>query len=840
LNSLEINMLILCYLLRMIFLRNTFLFFLLLFSFVGRAQKSYHFEIVVADSLSNEGIEGVVLSSNSVSLNVITDKTGKTSFDLTTNKEKIDLQLSLIGYRNRKLNVDLSNSFISLNVGLTKVIKMLAPAVIEDKEARRNNMTRLDPKLSLVLPTTGGVESLLKSLPGVSSNNELSSQYNVRGGNFDENLIYVNDIEIYRPFLVRSGQQEGLSFINPDLVGSLQFSAGGFEAKYGDKLSSVLDINYRRPTGREASFTATLLGSTAHFGGRSKDARWSHITGLRYRTNRYVLGSLDTKGDYKPLFVDAQSYINFDLSTTWSFSFLGNIAYNRYQFNPSDRETSFGTIQVAKKIYIDFEGQEKNEYSTFLGAATATNRPTDKLTLKYILSGFRSAEIERNNVEGFYNIYDVNNDLGSDSLGDTTNLTGIGHFINHSRNRLLATVISAEHKGIYENIRWGAKVQHEAINDVLNEWTLQDSAGYALPYSESEINLQNVIKQKIDIQSFRMSGYAQNTWVWEGKKEYSLTAGVRGNYWTLNKQFIASPRVNFTIKPDWERNFLFRFASGVYQQAPFYRELRDLQGTLNTGNKAQSSIQAIAGSDYQFSAWNRPFKFTTEIYYKYLYNLIPYTVDNVRIRYYANQRATGYATGIDLKLNGEIVKGAESWVSVSVMKTAEDIQGDKVKRSYDAKGNEVINGSKDVITTTTTNVGYIPRPTDQRVNFSLFFQDYVPKFPTFKVHINLLFGSGFPYGPNIYKRSADTLRIPPYRRVDMGFSKQLIGEGMKKNRPKMFKSIKSAWISLEVFNLLAIQNTISYLWVKDYANITYPIPNYLTNRQINLKLHIDF
>jgi hypothetical protein len=796
--------------------------------------------LLVSDSLSNEGVEGVVISSNAIYINAITDKNGKAVLDINTEKSKIDLQLSFIGYRNRKLNLDLDKSVIIKNLTITKVIKMLAPAVIEDKEARRSNMTRLDPKLSLVLPTTGGVEALLKSLPGVSSNNELSSQYNVRGGNFDENLIYVNDIEIYRPFLVRSGQQEGLSFINPDLVGSLQFSAGGFEAKYGDKLSSVLDINYRRPTGKEASFTATLLGSTAHFGGRSKDARWSYITGARYRTNKYVLGSLDTKGDYRPLFVDAQTYINFDLSTKWSFSFLGNIAYNRYQFTPSDRETSFGTIQVAKKIYIDFEGQEKNEYTTFLGAATATNRPNDKFTLKYIVSGFRSTEIERNNVEGFYNIYDVNNDLGSDSLGDTTNLTGIGHFINHSRNRLLATVLNVEHKGVYENIRWGAKLQHEAINDVLNEWTLQDSAGYTLPYSESDINLQNVIKQKIDIQSFRMTGYSQNTWVWEGKKEYSLTAGVRGNYWTMNKQFIASPRLNFTIKPDWKRNFLFRVATGMYQQSPFYRELRDFTGKLYTGNKAQSSLQIIAGSDYQFSAWNRPFKFTSELYYKYLYNLIPYTVDNVRIRYYANQRAVGYATGIDLKLNGEIVKGAESWVSMSVMKTAEDIKGDKVTRSYDAEGNEVPNGSKYVSKTTTTNVGYIPRPTDQRVNFSLFFQDYVPKFPTFKVHINLLFGSGFPYGPNTYKRVADTLRIPPYRRVDMGFSKQLIGEGMKKNRPKIFKSIKSAWISLEVFNLLAIQNTISYLWVKDYSNITYPIPNYLTNRQVNLKLHIDF
>jgi hypothetical protein len=819
-------------------------YLLLLFSFLlsvsAYAQTQNKVLFVLSDSLTNENIDGVVITCKTNGATAITDASGKAQFLLNSNIAKAEFYFAVLGYKEQNLVVNISSSETTIKTKLARKIKMIDAVQIEDKEARRSNMIRLDSKLTVVLPATGGVESLLKTLPGVSSNNEMSSQYNVRGGNYDENLIYVNDIEIYRPFLVRSGQQEGLSFINSDMVSGLQFSAGGFEARYGDKLSSVLDITYRKPRGFEASATTTLLGSTAHIGGRSKDARFTYITGVRYRTNRYVLGSLDTRGDYRPLFVDGQCYLNFDATPEWSFSFLGNTAYNRYLFSPSDRETSFGTIQIAKKIFIKFDGQEKNEYETYMGAATAVNKPNDKLTLKYIVSAFRSFEVERQNVQGRYNIYDVNNDLGSDSLGDTTNLTGIGRFLNHSRNRLTATVLNVEHKGTYEKIKWGAKLQNEQINDVISEWTLQDSSGYSLPYSEQEINLINVIKQKININSYRAQGYVQNSWLWEGNTEYSLTTGLRGNYWSLNNQFVVSPRASFSIKPNWEKDMLFRVASGLYQQPPFYRELRDFTGTVYTKNKAQSSAHFVAGSDYNFTAWNRPFKFTTELYFKYLYNLIPYTIDNVRIRYYANQRANGYATGIDLKLNGEIVKGAESWVSLSVMKTAEDIKGDYSMKYYNAKGERVAKTSDEIVSTTKTNVGFIPRLTDQRVNFGLFFQDYVPKFPTFKVHINLLFGSGFPYGPNTYTRAADTLRIPPYRRVDIGFSKQLIGEGMKHNRPKIFKNFKSAWISLEVFNLLAIQNTISYFWVKDYADIVYPIPNYLTNRQVNIKLHVEF
>ncbi len=830
----------LSYLFRMNLKHLSFLIAGLFLSFSSYAQGLNTITLFFTDSATSEPIEGVVVNCITNNTSAVSDNAGKAIFSLNSKLQRVEFFYSNITYKSSNLVLEVNTNNEIVKVRLSKKVNLMNAIQIEDKEARRSNMIRIDPKFAIVSPTTGGIESILKTLPGLSSNNELSSQYNVRGGNYDENLIYVNDVEIYRPFLVRSGQQEGLSFINPDLVSGLQFSAGGFEARYGDKLSSVLDITYRKPRGFEASATATILGSSAHIGNRSKDARFTYITGIRYRTNRYLLGSLDTQGDYRPLFVDGQCYLNFDYSTNWSFSFLGNAAYNRYQFNPEDRETSFGTIQIAKKIFIDFDGQEKNEYETYLGAFTATNKPNEKVTLKYIVSAFRSFEIERQNVLGRYNIYDVNNDLGSDSLGDTTNLTGIGQFLNHSRNRLTATVVTAEHKGFYEKLKWGLKFQNEQINDVISEWTMQDSSGYTLKYSETEINLQNVIKQKIDINSNRTQGYIQSSWLWEGATEYSLTTGVRGNYWSLNNQFVVSPRASFSIKPNWQKDFLFRFASGLYQQPPFYRELRDFTGKLFSRNKAQSSLHFVAGSDYNFTAWNRPFKFTSEIYFKYLYNLIPYTIDNVRIRYYANQRANGYATGIDLKLNGEIVKGAESWVSISVMKTSENIKGDFVTRYYNAEGKRVAANSGDTASSTKTNVGFIPRLADQRVNFGLFFQDYVPKFPTFKVHINLLFGSGFPFGPNTYIRAADTLRIPPYRRVDIGFSKQLIGEGMKHNRPKFLKHFKSAWISLEVFNLLAIQNTISYFWVKDYSDISYPIPNYLTNRQLNVKLYVLF
>lgn len=796
----------------------------------------------IVDKTSNTPLSGAVISIKGISGFSETDSLGKYKISAPTSTP-LELTISLLGYESTKKNILLKpDEVLLLNFELETEIKKIKEISIEDKQLRRTTMQSLDPKLVVLLPTTGGVESLLKTLPGVASNNELSSQFSVRGGNYDENLIYVNDVEVYRPFLVRSGQQEGLSFINPDLVADIKFSAGGFEAKYGDKMSSVLDITYRRPKKFGGTATGTLLGGSLHLEGATKDTRLSYLFGIRQRSNRYLLRSLDTQGDYRPNFVDVQSQIMFDYNDKWQFSFLGNYARNKYNFIPETRTSRFGTVTQVKQLTVYFDGQEVNDFETYLGSFTASFKPNEKTVLKFISSVFRSFETEKANVKGEYLIYDVEADLGKDNFGDTTNLTGIGTFLNHSRNFLQATVWNAEHKGIHENTKWGIKVQKEWINDKLSEWTLIDSSGYSLPYSDSEINLQDVVKQNINLKTTRIMGYGQQDYVWGEKTEYSLNVGGRFNYWTLNKQFLFSPRALITMKPDWEKDWLFKFATGYYYQPPFYRELRDFTGTLNTGLRAQTSIHFVAGANYQFKLWNRPMKFTGELYYKYLDNLVPYKIENVRLRYFANNSANGYATGIDLKLNGEFVPGAESWVSLSVMQTMEDIKGDFYYKYYNAKGEQVTPGfTNDAITRTEKiSPGYIPRPTDQRVNVGLFFQDYVPKFPTFKVHINLLYGSGMPFGPNGLNKYADTLRIPSYRRIDMGFSKQLIKENSKLSTHKTFKYIKSAWISLEVFNLLQVKNTISYLWVKDYNNLQFAIPNYLTNRQLNLKLIVKF
>lgn len=796
----------------------------------------------VKDKNNNRPLSGGVISVKGISGFTETDSLGNYSLLVPANKN-IEVQISLLGYSTINKSVFLKqNEIVDFSFFMETEIKKLNEISIEDKQLRRTTMQSLDPKLVSFLPTTGGVEALLKTLPGVVSNNELSSQYSVRGGNFDENLIYVNDIEVYRPFLVRSGQQEGLSFINPDLVSNIKFSAGGFEAKYGDKMSSVLDITYKRPKNFGGTVTGTLLGGSLHLEGATKDARLSYLFGIRQRSNRYILKSLDTQGNYRPNFVDAQTLIAFDYTDKWQFSFLGNYARNKYNFIPETRTSRFGTVTQVKQLTVYFDGQELNDFETYLGAFTAAYKPNEKTVLKFISSAFRSFETEKVNVQGQYYIYDVEADLGKDNFGDTTNLTGVGTFLNHSRNLLKATVWNFEHKGIMENTKWGLKFQKEWIDDKLNEWTLIDSSGYSLPYSDKEINLQDVTKQKINLNSTRLLGFVQQDYVWGEKTEYSFNAGGRYNYWTLNNQLLLSPRAQFTIKPDWKKDWIFKFASGYYYQPPFYRELRDFSGNINTGLRAQTSIHFVAGANVQFKLWNRPMKFSGELYYKILDNLIPYKIENVRLRYFATNNSKGYATGIDLKLNGEFVPGAESWISLSVMQTQEDIKGDYYYQYFNSKGESVVPGrTADTIRVINKiNVGYIPRPTDQRVNVGLFFQDYVPKFPTFKVHINLLYGSGLPFGPNGLNKYADTLRIPSYRRIDMGFSKQLIKEGRITNPKNPLKVIKNAWISLEVFNLIQVKNTISYLWVKDYSGIQYAIPNYLTNRQINLKLIVKF
>ena len=786
--------------------------------------------------IENLPLDLVNISVQNKSNGVTSDIDGNFSIQISPNRSNIIL-FSFIGYQTEKIRIPMlkNGQNYSLNVVLKPSNTILEDIIVKDKKSRKDNLSRIKTKHVQVLPgNNGGIEAILKTLPGVSSANELSSQYSVRGGNFDENLVYVNGIEVYRPFLIHSGQQEGLSFINSDMVGSILFSAGGFAAKYGDKMSSVLDITYKKPKENKGSISLSLLGGSAHYQGVSKNQRLNYILGFRNKTNQYLLNSLDTDADYKPNFSDFQTYINYKLDSDWEISFLGNISKNEYLMKPKNRQTDFGTFNEALRLTIFFEGQESDQYETFFGAFSSKYNPNTNLQLQFTTSAFKTFEQENFDILGEYWLYQLDNNLGSDDFGDVAFDRGVGKYINHARNSLDASVINFSHNGTLARneieVDWGIRVQKEEINDKISEWSLIDSAGYTLPHpqdsiglpsnSNQQITLFDVIKTDIQLSNWRNSGFIQFS------KDYNnltLNAGTRSSFWTFNKELLLSPRASIALAPLWKKDIVFRLATGVYYQAPFYRELRYPDGTLNNNIKSQKSIHYVFGTDYLFYQWGRPFKFITELYYKNLSNLIPYKVDNVRIQYLAENNSNGYASGIDFKINGEFVSGVESWASLSIMKTEEDIVGD----SY-----EDINGQL-------IYPGYIPRPTDQRVNFSLFFQDYIPGNLNYKMHLNMIYGSGLPFGPPKSEKFEDILRIPDYRRVDIGFSAILKSEG-KKSKIKFLNFLESAWISAEVFNLLDINNTVSYLWVTDVSSRQYAVPNYLTSRQLNFKLLLSF
>lgn len=728
-------------------------------------------------------------------------------------------RLKLRKGESKTLDEQLQKSTIDLNA-----------VIIEDRSDRNSGITRIDPKSIENLPNaSGNFEGILKTLPGVSSNNEMSSQYSVRGGNYDENLVYVNDIEIYRPQLIRSGQQEGLSFINPDLVSGIRFSSGGFEARYGDKLSSALDITYKKPKKAALNASTGLLANSLSFEGSSKAHRFRYLFGARQKTNRSLLRGQDTKGEYTPFFADVQSYFSFDLTDKWELSLLSSYNYNRFNLVPQDRQTNFGTFGQALQLNVDFEGQEIDRFSTLMSGLTANYRPNNHFQSKFIVSAFDIDESELFDVEGAYIFSEVESDFGKANFGKIKAYRGIGSYFNHARNYLHSTIYNAEHKGIYsskkQTLYWGAKIQYENTRDQLKEWTLIDSGGYSVPDADGKLLLNSLIRSNNQIESQRYSAYLQDEISLSDSGHVFLTLGSRINYWDFNKEVIVSPRASLSIIPrHWKKDVLFRLASGVYNQPPFFREMRDLNGKINTHIKAQKSIHLVAAADYNFRMLgNRPFKFTTELYYKHLYDLIPYEVDNVRIRYYANNNASGYATGIDFRLNGEFVDGLESWFSLSLLKTMEDIKGDSYYTADSVK----------------VSPGYIPRPTDQRVNFSIFFQDKLLKSPTNKVHLALQYGSGLPTGPPDFNRYKDTLRIPSYRRVDIGFSKDFI-TAERRAKTGILKNCKSLALYIEVLNLLQVKNTISFLWIRDVDNVQYAIPNYLTARQFNLRLVARF
>jgi hypothetical protein len=808
---------------------------------------------------NEKGIESAVISVQGIEGAEISKKNGSFSIDVPAEKE-IELVITHISYKNQRRKLTLKKGEVrQIEFKLNSTEFNIPEVEVEEEKERDNTMESIDPKEVKLIPNpSGNFETVIKTLAGVSSNNELSSQYNVRGGNFDENLIYVNDIQIYRPFLIRSGNQEGLSFINPQLVDNISFSAGGFAPRYGDKMSSVLAVTYKEPTEFGGSVDASLLGGSVHVEGTGFDKRLTHITGVRYRSNQYVLSSLDTEADYQPVFADIQTYLTYDLSEKWEIGFLGNYARNRYEFIPETRETNFGTIQQALRLTIFFEGQEVTDFETWFGAITNTYNPNERLSLRLITSAYRSFETETFDILGQYFIDELERDLSSSSFGDVAFNRGVGSYLNHARNYLQASVLNVQHRGKLlmdnGNYEWGASFQHEEIDDRLSEWDLIDSAGFSIPQPPQtpgqdpqrpiELNLFNSFKASNFLVSNRIMGYAQRMLRWgdTSGNRYTLTAGLRANYWDLNQETVISPRANISLEPNWNRDFLFRFSTGYYYQPAFYRELRDFTGELNTDIKAQRSIHFVLGADYNFKAWGRPFKFVGEAYYKQMDNIIPYELDNVRIRYYAENSANAYAVGADFKINGEFVKGVDSWVNVGFLQVYEDIENDAYFDYFNSDGERIVPGftvNNQAVDSVRREPGYIPRPTDQRINFSLFFQDYLPKNPTYKMNLTFHYGSGLPFGPPSQERYKDTLRIPAYLRVDFGMSKQLLGPQNPSKKPA-FKNIESIWLGLDVFNLLQRDNTLSYLWVTDVTNRQYAVPNFLTGRQINLRLLVEF
>ena len=770
----------------------------------------------------------------------ISDLDGYYLIEITAN-ENVQITYSHIGHKNVQATLNLSNNEdYELNPVMKTDIEQIATVVISGRENKRvEGITTLSPEAIRRMPSAiSGVTSLLTSLPGINNNNELSTQYAVRGGNYDENLVYVNEIEVYRPFLIRSGQQEGLSFVNDDLTSSVDFSAGGFQAKFGDKLSSVLDITYRKPTEVQASLDASLLGVSVSAGDISDDGKFTGIVGLRYRDNSLFVNAKETQTNFKPTFLDAQTYLSYKFNNKLEIGFLGNVAINKYSYKPLTRQTNFGTLADPVALLVFYEGQEEDKYDTYFGALKATFVASQNYTAKFIGSIYQTQEQEYFDILAQYRLGEVDTSIGSENLGDVTFSEGIGSQLTHARNNLDALIVNLEHKGnatIGENeIEYGVKFTHEDIRDRVQEYEIIDSAGFSIrpplvdfanlqPYEPftSEIVPYTNIRAQNDVQINRLSGYGQ----WSrrttiGSSDLWLNAGVRAHNWTVSGQDIQSttqtvfsPRGQVSLKPNWDRDMLFRLSGGVYHQPPFYRELRDSTGTVRPGVKAQKSIHMVLGNDYSFSLWDRPFTLNSEVYYKKLTNVNPYTLDNVRIRYRASNNAVAYAYGLDLRLAGEFVPGTESWISLGYLKTEENID-DK---------------------------GYIFRPTDQRLKIGMLFQDYVKVVPNLKGYLNLQYNTGLPGGSPSYADPYNFQeRLPDYKRVDLGVSYVLIDA----TRPKeegVFKYFKELTLGAEIFNIFDVQNSISNTFVRDvYTKVQYSIPNYLSPRVFNVRLTAKF
>lgn len=742
----------------------------------------------------------------------------------TSPGDSITLLFSCLGYNKAERIIPQATTDRRLNVQMNNISFELGEVSVTASRRQTSTMESIDANRVRLLPdpTGGSIESLVVTFAGVSSSNELSSQYSVRGGSYDENMVYVNGLEVFRPLLIRSGQQEGLSFINPDLTESVNFAAGGFETRYGDKMSSVLDITYKKPKEFEGSVSGSLLGVNAYVG--SATGKLTQVTGFRYKTARSLLSTMEGDAEYDPNFIDLQTYITYQPARKWELNFLGNISVNNYKFTPHNRSTSFGTAMDVKDFMVYFQGKERDRFQTFFGALTLKHEPNENTEIGLQASAFQSNEEES---------YDISSEywLGIDGTTNTeedaTAARTVGRFHEHARNRLHATVMNVNHYGSSRihpahTLKWGVTLQSEKIEDRISEWEKRDSSGYTLPQTGNEVSVISNLYSNQKITSTRTSAYLQDVFKFRTRQGlFTLIGGIRGSYWDYNKEFIFSPRLSVGFIPNFNQNFTMRFATGLYYQAPFYKELRktirDNNGNetieLNENIKSQRSLHFILGGDYTFKASDRNFKLSTEIYYKKLDDLIPYTLDNVKLRYYGENCATGYAAGIDFKFFGEFVPGTDSWISLSFMKAEQTIR----------------------------NTRTVSLPNNPGYNISLFFQDYFPGNERFKLNLKGVLAGGLPITvPHRSYEEAGYFRLPAYKRIDIGLSYQLAGGTDRIMDQGFFHHLKNIWIGVDVFNLLDINNTNSYYWITDVYNKQYAVPNYLTGRQLNFRVIVDF
>jgi len=804
------------------YIRFIFFLWLIVISFAAQAQRAKIFGVVT----DSEGIpvELVNVQVKGTINGAFTDEKGKYSLTVGVG-DSCTLVFSCLGYNKTQRIIPEVAGDMSVNVKMNNAsYELTGVTVTGTNKTQTNTMEQINTKQGrLAVDATGGsIESfVITGGAGVSSANELSTQYMVRGGNYNENIVYVNGIEVYRPILIRSGQQEGLSFINPDLTGKVEFSSGGFEARYGDKMSSVLDVTYKKPENLEGGVTGSMLGGNVYVG--SSSGKFTQITGLRYKRGTTLLSTLDTKGDYNPSATDVQTYMTYAFTHRLELSFLGNYSENTYDFNPDKRQTTFGTLSSVKSFDVYYGGFENDRFQTLFGAGTLKYKISDYADVSFQVSSFQSTEQENYDIDGAYWLSDVTE--------DEKNITGTGSFLEHARDYLKSNVTNATLSGIVginqNTVRWSLSCQKEKIADRIREWELQDSMGYSLPYNEESLRVYSNLMSQNSIQSIRTSAYLQDTYKYRIKQGLLLlTAGIRGSYWNFNREFILSPRASLGFIPSKNQSFTFRFATGVYYQAPFYKEFlvtnTDAEGnnyiTLNNKIKSQRSIHFVLGGDYDFKSDNRPFKFTTEVYYKKLDNLIPYSVNNVRVQYLGYNIAHGYTSGIDMKLFGQYVQGTDSWLSLSLMNAKQYINGIKA-----------------------------PLPTEQTYNITLFFTDnfpesltqYSPHFKNIQFNLRGIWAAGLPFSVPGGNYTA-ALHTPPYRRVDIGLAYRLLDENSREDKPAFWRNFKNIWVGIDAFNLLDIKNVSSYSWFSDVSGNQYAVPDNLTGRQFNIKLIVAF